>query len=389
MTSKQPRYLKFILVAAILLTAFSFRTAITSVPPVLEVIQADIGLSYTVVSLLTTIPTLCFGVFAFAAAPVTRYLGRERALFWAMVLLGAGTLVRIWGLNAAVLVLTTVFVGAGIAISQTLLPSIISKYLSDSAALTTGLYTAALTVGAGAASGLTPTIASALGSWQQALAVWGLPALAAAVIWIPVTGGPDESPEPEQSRLPWSEPLAWLLAVFFGLQALLFYTTITWLSPLYVALGWTPTEAGYLLVVVFVGQLGGTLGIAPLSDRWTDRRPWIGLALLCCCAGFAAITFAPQSQPWLWALVLGVGLGGIFAFSMTLPIDFTATPSAADGLTAMMVGIGYFIAAGGPFLGGLVRDFSGGYRLTFVAMLLVSISLLVIVVRLHPDQNVA
>lgn len=54
-----------VLAVGLLATAFNLRIGVASVGPVLSEIQADLGLSEVVVSLLTTIPVVAFGAFAF------------------------------------------------------------------------------------------------------------------------------------------------------------------------------------------------------------------------------------------------------------------------------------------------------------------------------------
>lgn len=72
---------QWVLLLGILVVALSLRPAVASVSPVLETIRADLGLSYTAVSLPTTIPTLCMGLFALTIPAVTDRIGRERGVF--------------------------------------------------------------------------------------------------------------------------------------------------------------------------------------------------------------------------------------------------------------------------------------------------------------------
>ncbi|MEF8786904.1 MAG: MFS transporter [Haloarculaceae archaeon] len=378
-----------LLIVGMVIVGFNLRLSLTSVSPLLEIIQRDLGLSYAVASLLTTLPTVCFGVFAFAATPLSRTIGRNRGILVGILLITVGTLLRLWGYNIGILFLTTLLVGAGIAVCQTLLPAIISAHFVDRAALVTGLYTASLTIGAGVASSVTSPLFQLFGSWPAALAVWGVLGLVAVIIWIPHTISQPSSSTDSVTRHPWLNGWAILLMLFFGLQSLVFYTTITWLSPYYIMLGWTPTEAGLLLTMVLVAQLGGTLGLAPLSDRHPDRRPWLALVLALCCVGFTTIVFVPLMFPWIWASILGLGLGGIFALSLTLPVDLTESPRTADQLTAMMTGGGYLIAAAGPFLGGVLRDIFDGYAVTFLLLLGISIALFGSTILFSPKRQVS
>jgi CP family cyanate transporter-like MFS transporter len=67
-----------LLLLGLVLVALNLRPALTSGSPVLESIRQDLGLSRAAAGLLTTIPTLCMGVFAFAAARVSERIGSHR-----------------------------------------------------------------------------------------------------------------------------------------------------------------------------------------------------------------------------------------------------------------------------------------------------------------------
>lgn len=381
---------RLLLLVAMVLVAFNLRPAVSSVPPVLEAIRVDLALSYTAAGLLTTIPTLCMGGFALAAAPVARRFGRERGVLWAVVLIGVGTAARLWGMSAVVLFGSTLLLGVGIAICQTLLPSLVNAYFLDRAALVTGLYTTSLTIGAAVGAGFTVPLVAVVGGWPQALAAWAFVALLAFLVWLPVVRGrasaggePDAASTSEESHLrtrssvPFRSPWAWAVALFFGAVSLLFYSGLTWLAPRYVELGWSAERAGLLLTFFVLAQLVGTLGLAGLADRWTDRRPFIALSLGPSFVGLAGMTVVPLSFPYLWAGLAGAGLGGVFALSLTLPVDYAPDADAADRLTALVLGVGYLIAAAGPFVVGAIRDTVGSYPPAFASMAALSVVALV------------
>ena len=54
--------------AVVVGVALNLRPAIAAVPPVLEAIQRDLGLSATAAGLLTALPVVCMGAFAPAGA---------------------------------------------------------------------------------------------------------------------------------------------------------------------------------------------------------------------------------------------------------------------------------------------------------------------------------
>jgi CP family cyanate transporter-like MFS transporter len=380
------------LLVGLLLVAFNFRPSITSIPPVIEVIRADVQLNYAAISLLTTIPTFLIGFFAFVATPIARRVGRERAIFWAVVLITVSTGLRLWGANPVVLFGTTVLVGAGIAISQALLPAVVLDYFSDRAALVTGLYTASLGLGAAVAAGGTAPLADRLGGWPSALAIWAIPGLLAAAVFVPIVRADRSTPDEEESdpsEMRWSDRGAWTLAAFFSLDNVLYFSQITWLAPAYVDLGWTAERAGFLLTLFIVAQLTGSLVISAVADRWEDRRPWLGLTIGLNAVGLVGIVRYPLVSPWAWAFLAGLGLGGLFALILTLPVDLAANATVADRLTPMMLGVGYIVGSFGPLVIGWSRDELGSYAPAFVGLIGLAVLMLVMTPWFRPDRTIS
>ena len=78
-----------------------------------------------------------------------------------------------------------VLAGAGIAFGNVLLPGLVKRDFPDRIAAMTGLYSMSLSGGAAIAAALTVPVARAASSWATGLAVWALPAAAAALLWLP------------------------------------------------------------------------------------------------------------------------------------------------------------------------------------------------------------
>jgi CP family cyanate transporter-like MFS transporter len=382
---------QLLVLGGVLLVAINLRPAIASVSPVLEQLRSDLGLGYAAASLLTTIPTFCMGLFAFATPRLTRSLGRERTVFWTIVCIGVATFSRLWSVHVAVLFMTTIVVGIGVAVGQALLPELVSEYFTDRAGFATGLYTTCLILGGGIATSLTAPLANTLGSWPAALAVWAVLAVIALLVWIPVMGVTRSTPVTETSvadQISWRHPWAWAIALFFAGQTILFYSLLTWLAPLYVDLGWSSEQAGFLLTVAMGGQLTGSLCVTAFVDRFPDRRPIFAVALTSCAVAFTAIALVPLAAPWFCAALLGFGAACSFALGMTLPVDYAPTPDTAGQLSSIVLGIGYLIGALGPLAVGWMRGLTGGYRIPFLGLAVVSILMLVGTMRFRPDRTI-
>lgn len=389
------RRTQWIFLIGVLAASLNLRPAVASISPVLEALRADLGLSYTAVSLLTTIPTICMGVFALTIPAITDRLGRERGVYWGIILITAATAARVWSQHVLILFGSTLLVGVGIAITQALLPSLVTEYFTDRESFATGLYTASLTIGAALAGGLTAPIGDLFGSWPIALAAWAILAALAVPIWYlswqwmeQQTTAENSKGETDRARLPWQNRWAVVLMLFFGGSSSIFYVVLAWLAPRYVALGWSSNQAGFLLSLFVLAQLGGNLVVSAVGDRLSDQRLLFALMLLSSIIGSLGIAVAPQLFPWVWALLLGIGAGGVFTLSLMLPVTYAAGPVATDGLSSMMFAGGYFIAALGPFIAGLLRDLTGSYAVSFGGLVLLGIVLLGASIQLRPGREV-
>lgn len=367
--------------------AFNLRIALISVAPVLERITADLGLSYAAASLLTTIPTLCFGIFAFASPTLARLLGRARGVFYAAVLLAFATGMRFASDVVVVLFASAVLAGIAIAVCQTFLPALVSQQAPERAASTTGLYTASMVGGAALAAGTTAPLASRLGDWTAALGIWVLPAAFGALAWIPTYRRLDTGATTvERDSLPWRDPTALLAVAFFAGLAILFFAITTWLPPFYVAHGLSAAQGGFVLMSFLVGMIGGTLLITVVGDRTVDRRPWYLGAMVLTLGSLAVVTFEPLFAPFELAFAMGVGIGALFTLAMTLPVDLAVDTDAAGRLTSLLFGVGFTVGAIGPFAVGGLRDLLGSFTLAFAGLVATATFMTVIATRFGPTR---
>ena len=95
----------------------------------------------------------------------------------------------------------------------------------------------------------------------------------------------------------------------------------------------------------------------------------------------------PGSCPWFWVPLTAFGLGGAFTLAMTLPLDHTYTPDAANRWNAFVLTIGYLIAATGPFIIGVMRDVTGHFLSGYQLLVMVSALMLFLAVFLKPPRH--
>ncbi len=131
------------LVAGLVLVGVNLRPALSSLSPVLKQVAAGTGLSGATAGLLTTLPVVCLGVFAPAAAVLARRFGAERAVGGLLIALAAGIALRSAG-GIVPLFAGTLAAGACIGVTGILLPGIVKRDFGRQADLMTGVYTMAL-----------------------------------------------------------------------------------------------------------------------------------------------------------------------------------------------------------------------------------------------------
>lgn len=379
-----------LLVLAIFLVALNLRATLASLPPLVQTIRADLGLSGAVAGLLTTLPVLCMGVFAPVAQRLAHRIGREATVAVALVVLLVGLLVRLGGDVLALLLVGTLLGGAGIALCGTVLPGIVKEFFAQRPGRVTGVYLFAMMAGATVAAAASVPLADALGSWQRSLAFWSVLALLGLGAWLPVVRAVNDREDPEDREpvgaLPWRSRTAWLLASFLALQSAGFYSQLAWISPSYEDRGWTARDAGLLLALFSIVQLASAVGAPALADRVADRRWLVGGSVACALVGLVGIALAPDAAPLLWVGLVGLGQGGGFALGMVKLVDYAPSPAASARLSALVFLISYSVASLGPFGFGALHDGTGGYVWPFTALAVMCAVQLALVPRLRPGR---
>lgn len=357
------------LLLALVLAAVNLRPALTSLAPLVEQIAGDLGLSRALVSLSTALPVLCMGLLAPLAPGLAQRFGLERVIYLCMWLLVVALAARAWPGSAGLLIGSAVVLGAAIAVAGPLLSGFIKRHFAEQVGTTVTWYSVAMTVGGGAGAVLTlPAMHVLSERWELGLAVWALPALIAAVLWALVPKTPVAGRTDGAAGLPWRNHRAWLLSVFFTLQAGMFYAIATWIVARYHEAGLSALRSNSLLSIVMLMGLPGAFVLPWVSQRFNARYlPLLACALITCMC-LSMITFAPTWLPELWAVVMGFTLSGSFALSLVLPLYEANSPLDVSRFTAMMLFTGYSVGSVTPVLVGLIRDLSGGYQWPFLIL---------------------
>lgn len=220
-----------------------------------------------------------------------------------------------------------------------------------------------------------------------------IPGLLSVLVWLVVTiKGPETDRKQTKKvamsrpKLPFNNPTAWLIAIFFGLMNFIFYALASWTAPMYQEQGHSAVSAGLIFLLFTVIFMIATFIFGAVSKS-SDRRAWLALSAVLSVIGLLPIALWPDFVPFLTISIAAFGLGGAFTLSMTLPLDNTNTVEQSNAWNAFMMTFGYLIAATGPFLVGFIRDISGNFNMAFGLLVVVALILIIISPFLKPEQG--
>jgi CP family cyanate transporter-like MFS transporter len=353
----------WLLLLGLVLVALNLRPALSSMAPMLSDVSKSLGLSAAKAGLLTTLPVLCLGLFAPLAPILARRFGSERVVLGILLTLAGGILLRS-SFGEAGLFAGSILAGASIGIIGVLLPGIVKRDFAKQAGTMTGLYTMALCLGAAMASGASVPLSQYFDNrWALGLGFWIIPALVAAVFWLPqARQGHGLHQVAYRVRGLLRDPLAWQVTLYMGLQSSLSYIVFGWLPSILIARGLSPTQAGLVLSGSIMVQLISALTAPWLATRGKDQRLAIVVVMLLTLGGLFGCLYAPLDGLWGWAVLLGLGQGGTFSLALTLIVLRSRDAHVAANLSGMAQGFGYTLASLGPFAVGIVHDVTGSWN---------------------------
>ncbi|MCQ4310174.1 MFS transporter [Pseudomonas stutzeri] len=374
---------------ALVLAAINLRPGITSFAPLIERIAEELNLSRGLISLTTALPVLLMGLLAPLAPRLAMRFGLERTIALCLGVIGVALVLRLFGESAAVLIGTAAMVGAGIAVAGPLLSGFIKRHFLDRMGKTAAFYSLSMAVGGTIGVVLTAPATQLLDQrWTLGLSLWAIPAVLALALWWRLPSQQEAAVE-RQAGLPWSEPRAWLVSIYFALQAGLFYALATWLVARYHEAGFSVLQSNAFFSGFMLIGLPSSFAMPWLAQRFGNRHLLMSGCGLLATVCLLIIAWVPQVQPLVVCMLLGVALNGTFSMSLVLPMYEASTPLAVSRLTAMMLCTGYCLACFTPVLTGLGRDIAGDYRWPFLVLAGMSAVMCVLALRLAPRRDLA
>ncbi|WP_255452162.1 CynX/NimT family MFS transporter [Sporosarcina sp. ANT_H38] len=364
-------HLRFVyLMMIIFFVSLNLRPSITSIGPLLDIIQMDLGMGGVTASLLTALPVFCMGLFAILAIKLNSLLGMEKSLLIAMALIVVATFLRIFVLNSFLLFATALLSGIGIGIAGPIITGFIKKYFPNNLGFM-GVYSVSMVIGAAVASSLSVPLYQRMNeSWQHALSFWSILGIPAVLLLIPLL----TKVEKRTDTLPMSDIFVknkrvTLFMSLFGCMAAIFYSLTAWLAPIVQSMGFSYSQSGLILTLFTVIQIPVSFLIPLLVSKTGNRKIW----LLCCSISeiIGILILLLHFSPWVATVFLGIGAGGLFPLALLLPIQEAKNSEQTVSWSAMMQFGGYLIGALGPAFIGLTVDVFDNFIPALVGLLII------------------
>lgn len=385
-------------VLGILLCAFSLRSAVASLSPLIDHIGAEFPLSSAAVGLIGTAPPVCFAVFGLLTPLIERRLGLERVTVIALIAITVGLILRGLSVDTVTLLLTTTLIFAGVGMGNILLPPLVKKHFPDRLGLMMTLYTTAMALSTFIPPLLAVPVADAAG-WRLSLSIWGVFAVAGVIPWLlmlargrgavvadrlapPAAGAATGDGRAQGMAAAASDPaalatgpiavaptntrvfarlvrvpLAWAIVFVFATSSTMAYVTFAWLPAILIdQAGVSASVAGLLLSLFAFMGLPASLLVPVLVVRFHATRPLFFFAVISGLAGLVGLILAPSPVlVWLWIALFGL-VGVLFPLALVLISIRARTPESAVALSSFVQGAGYIAAAAFPLLVGVVHD---------------------------------
>ncbi|MBB3807383.1 CP family cyanate transporter-like MFS transporter [Xanthomonas arboricola] len=366
-----------LVLAAILLSAFNLRTAVTSLTPLLERIADEYAFGAPTMGALGMLPTAAFALTGVATPAVLRRIGLLRTALLSMALATLGMVLRPLLPGTTGLLLGSLVALAGMGMGNVVLPPLVKRYFGDRVGRVSTLYITVLQVGTLLPALLAVPVADALG-WRSSMVVWVMPALLALAAWALVhasqgrlraTGPAPVTPTPEAEGRVARTALGWSMAVTFGMTSLVTYSMFTWLPTLLREAGASPAFGGTMVALFAALGMVGALTMPALAVRMRNPFPIVLACAACHLVAFAGLWWAPLAAPILWVTLLGLG-PSTFPLALVLVNQRSRTAAGSAALSGFSQGMGYAMSCLGPFLFGWLHAHRGGWTSPFVFLVI-------------------
>lgn len=373
---QENKKINWLLFFGILLIGANLRAPITSVGVALPSIKNDLSLSNTTVSFIAIVPLLSFSIISLLAAKTSNWIGLEKTIFGALILILIGVVIRSFP-NVSWLYIGTILLGIGIAFGNVLTPSIIKLKFPLRIGIMTGYYSVVMNI-LGSVSSYSTSPLIKMFNYNIALMLISIITICALIIWsFQLKNNQNNMESIKKSNMNiWKSPIAWKITLLMGGQSLIFYSLINWLPEYLTDYGISITLAGTYLSILQLSSIPLTF-ITPI---WAAKmKSQVSIAILTgsmFVVGTLAMMFFPNLAI-ISVIVLGIASGLSFGLVNTFFSLRTEEGVTAAKLSGMSQAIGYLFATIGPMFFGVLHDVTNNWYASLSILLVTSIAILI------------
>jgi len=374
------RFTFWLVLCAMILLATNMRAPIVALGSIAPVVKDALDISEFQIGWLGAVPMLSFAVGALISPTIGKRFGLENTLIAMIGLLTVGMIIRTVIPTWSGFLIGTLLLTLAIGFANTLAAPVIKQRTPQHIPLITGLFSLTMTTAAGIVAGVVLPLSEQVG-WQWALGGWTILGVFALFIWLFLRVRLGSSNH--QAVIPaalgssdismWRTTFAWQIAIFMGLQSLLFYTVASFLPSIWVSKGLSAVSAGQMGSVF---QFMAPVSILSLTWLVNRGRPIQALAVFAAVlnvVGILGVSYLSTDLAWLWSGMMGMGCSAIFTLSMMLFSMRTYTTNQASELSGMAQAVGYVIAFFGPLGTGWLHEMTGSWSMPLFIMLILMI----------------
>ncbi len=350
--------ISLLLLLVILLSAFSMRGPMGCVGPLMSEIRPGMNLNATLAGLLTTLPLLLFAITAPFAVVLSGKLGIRRMIPSALLAVLLGILLRSAG-SVWTLFLGTALIGGGTGCLNVLVPAFFKEYYPQKSGKLTGVYSSSLTIASATTAAVIQPISHTLSSWNGALlSFFVFPLLACLLSSLYMhsltENGKKKAEEEEKSPLFTKRNIS--IALYMGLQSLIFFTMLTWFPSMATSLYDFSFNSGILITVMQLSSLIPAYIVPNVTTRKNARILSSSLAFLFAPGIILCLIGKSTAVLILGTVITGLSLGSTFSMAITLCSLYGKNGKDTARIVSFGQCIGYILASFGPTGFGAVYD---------------------------------
>ena len=394
--SASPHWYRWILLAGVWAMYCSFGLIVTSLAPLVGLIESDLDISHSAMGSVIGAWQLIFIISAIPCGILLDKVSTRSALTLGGLIIAASALARGFADSYAMLMIAVMLFGVGGPIISTGAPKVVTQHFDgQSRGLAMGIYMTGPSIGGVVSLTLTHSVLVPFfdDSWRAVMFLWAGFAAGVSILWwllttinpIPKTQEDIHQGTLEAATAPLRQTQiimnllrqpSVVLVLLMGVGVFMFnHGLMNWLPALLEEGGLSEVDSGYWAAIPTVVGIAGSLLIPRLATP--ERRYHILIALTLCAALASVLLQFSADLPRITGLVMqGIALSSLMT---VLILTLLELPAVGEKYAGVASGIFFTAAEVGGVLGpislGILYDVSGGFSAGLY--LLSSISLLI------------